>query len=300
MATLAEMYIKMMLEDGVFHADPHAGNLLVDAAGPAGAARLRDGAPGGAGDPAPAGRGRPRRRPAGRGRPDQRLLRARDPGSRRGPGHGAGRGAEPDGDHDPRRRLVPADPAAGGAGAPDLLRVAAGAARRTWSTSAARRCWSRGSGSATTPTSTPSPTARPVVARSATRLIQGVLEQDPRARITDWTQEAIAAVRTVRDLVRRVERDELRVRSHPRDVLELQRFLAQQVRRALLALFAFTVARHHQRAVPRDPPARHPGAGAAALVRDVPGDLPAARPPVPEPAPLPPQVAGRRDEPSVR
>ena len=30
MATLAEMYIKMMLEDGVFHADPHAGNLLVD------------------------------------------------------------------------------------------------------------------------------------------------------------------------------------------------------------------------------------------------------------------------------
>jgi hypothetical protein len=68
------------------------------------------------------------------------------------------------------------------------------------------------------------------------------LEQDPRARITDWTQEAVAAVRTLRDLVRRVERDELRVRSHPRDALELQRFLAQQVRRALLALFAFTVA----------------------------------------------------------
>ena len=81
-----------------------------------------------------------------------------------------------------------------------------------------------------------------MVARSAARLIQGVLEQDPRARITDWTQEAIAAVRTVRDLVRRVERDELRVRWHPRDTLELQRFLAQQVRRALLALFAFTVA----------------------------------------------------------
>ena len=84
--------------------------------------------------------------------------------------------------------------------------------------------------------------ARPVVAHSAGRLIQGVLEQDPRARITDWTQEAVAAVRTLRDLVRRVERDELRVRSHPRDTLELQRFLAQQVRRALLALFAFTVA----------------------------------------------------------
>ena len=84
--------------------------------------------------------------------------------------------------------------------------------------------------------------ARPVLARSAARLLQGVLEQDPRARLTDWTQEALTTVRTLRDLVRRVERDELRVRWHPRDTLELQRFLAQQVRRALLALFAFTIA----------------------------------------------------------
>jgi predicted unusual protein kinase regulating ubiquinone biosynthesis (AarF/ABC1/UbiB family) len=84
--------------------------------------------------------------------------------------------------------------------------------------------------------------ARPVLDRSATRLIRGVLEQDPRTRVTDWTQEAFTLARTLRDLVRRVERDELRVRWHPRDTLELQRFLAQQVRRALLALFAFTVA----------------------------------------------------------
>jgi predicted unusual protein kinase regulating ubiquinone biosynthesis (AarF/ABC1/UbiB family) len=84
--------------------------------------------------------------------------------------------------------------------------------------------------------------ARPVLARSAKRLVRGVLERDPRTRVTDWTQEAFALARTLRDLVRRVERDELRVRWHPRDTLELQRFLAQQVRRALLALFAFTVA----------------------------------------------------------
>ncbi len=84
--------------------------------------------------------------------------------------------------------------------------------------------------------------ARPVLARSAKRLMQGVLDQDPRARVTDWAQEALTLARTLRDLVRRVERDELRVRWHPRDTLELQRFLAQQVRRALLALFAFTVA----------------------------------------------------------
>lgn len=84
--------------------------------------------------------------------------------------------------------------------------------------------------------------ARPVLDRSAKRLVRGVLEQDPRTRVTDWTQEAFTLARTLRDLVRRVERDELRVRWHPRDTLELQRFLAQQVRRALLALFAFTVA----------------------------------------------------------
>ena len=84
--------------------------------------------------------------------------------------------------------------------------------------------------------------ARPVLDRSAKRLVQGVLEQDPRARLTDWTQEALTTVRTVRDLVRRLERDELRVRWHPRDALELQRFLAQQMRRVLLALFAFTIA----------------------------------------------------------
>lgn len=83
--------------------------------------------------------------------------------------------------------------------------------------------------------------ARPVLAHAAARLIQGTAE-DSRARFTDWTQEALAAVRTLRELVRRVERDELRVRSHPRDILELQRFLGQQVRRALLALFAFTIA----------------------------------------------------------
>ncbi|MGH7528220.1 MAG: ABC1 kinase family protein [Gemmatimonadales bacterium] len=84
--------------------------------------------------------------------------------------------------------------------------------------------------------------SRPVLASSTARLVQGVVDRDPRTLLTDWTLEAGAVVRTLRDLVRRVERDELRVRWHPRDTLELQRFLAQQVRRALLALFAFTIA----------------------------------------------------------
>lgn len=83
--------------------------------------------------------------------------------------------------------------------------------------------------------------ARPVVARSAGRLMQGLLGQDARAKLTDWTLDAAATVRTVRDLLRRVEREELRVRWHPRDTVELQRFLAQQVRRGLLALFAMSL-----------------------------------------------------------
>ena len=84
-------------------------------------------------------------------------------------------------------------------------------------------------------------TARPVVARAAGRLMQGLLGADARSVITDWGLEAAAAVRSLRDLLRRAEREELRVRWHPRDSVELQRFLAQQVRRGLLALFAVAI-----------------------------------------------------------
>jgi predicted unusual protein kinase regulating ubiquinone biosynthesis (AarF/ABC1/UbiB family) len=84
-------------------------------------------------------------------------------------------------------------------------------------------------------------TARPVVARAAGRLMQGLLGPDARSVITDWGLEAAAAVRSLRDLLRRAEREELRVRWHPRDSVELQRFLAQQVRRGLLALFAVAI-----------------------------------------------------------
>jgi predicted unusual protein kinase regulating ubiquinone biosynthesis (AarF/ABC1/UbiB family) len=241
MATLAEMYIKMMLEDGVFHADPHSGNLLVD---PTGRLVLLD-----------FGMVLQVERETRRRLVEAVLAAARqdvdgvinafyelgilDPDVDRGTVRDAARSLmaitiRDDVSHRQVQRLVeqvlqtfyewplilPSNLVYFGRAAvlvegiglrydPDFNAIAA---------------------------------ARPVVARSAGRLIQGVLEQDPRARITDWTQEAISAVRTLRDLVRRVERDELRVRSHPRDTLELQRFLAQQMRRALLALFAFTLA----------------------------------------------------------
>ncbi len=98
-------------------------------------------------------------------------------------------------------------------------------------------------------------------------------------------------MRTLRDLVRRVERDELRVRWHPRDTLELQRFLAQQVRRALLALFAFTIALITSVIYLATRRLEVLVAGPAARVRHVPRHLPAAHPPVPEPAALPPPLA---------
>jgi hypothetical protein len=87
-------------------------------------------------------------------------------------------------------------------------------------------------------------TARPVVERAAGRLLTGLADREGEggARLLDWGLEAAGAVRTLRDLLQRVEREEFRVRWHPRDTLELQRFLAQQVRRALLGLFALTIA----------------------------------------------------------
>lgn len=84
---------------------------------------------------------------------------------------------------------------------------------------------------------------RPAVEKYRGRLLIGLVEgEGGKPGFMDWTQELTTTVRTLRDLLRRVEREELRVRAHPRDLLELQRFFAQQVRRVLLAVFAFTVA----------------------------------------------------------
>ena len=241
MTTLAEMYIKMMLEDGVFHADPHAGNLLVDAEG---RLVLLD---------------------FGMVLQVERETRRRLVGAVL-----AAARQDVDGLINAFYELGILDPDVDRGTVRDAARsLMAITIREDVSSRQIQQLvqevlqtfyeWPlilpsnlvyfgraavlvEGIGLRYDPDFNALAVARPVVARSAGRLIQGVLEQDPRARITDWTQEAIAAVRTLRDLVRRVERDELRVRSHPRDTLELQRFLAQQVRRALLALFAFTVA----------------------------------------------------------
>jgi len=82
---------------------------------------------------------------------------------------------------------------------------------------------------------------RPVLTRFAARML-GAAAGDAKARITDWGAELGAAARRIREVMRRVERDELRVRWNAQETAEFRRFLSQQVRRALLALFSFTCA----------------------------------------------------------
>jgi len=54
--------------------------------------------------------------------------------------------------------------------------------------------------------------------------------------------EAQSVLRSVRDLVTRTEREELRVRVHPRDLQEVERFVHLQARRLLLSVFASATA----------------------------------------------------------
>jgi predicted unusual protein kinase regulating ubiquinone biosynthesis (AarF/ABC1/UbiB family) len=237
---ITEVYIKMMLEDGFFHADPHAGNLLVD---PGGRLVLLD-----FGMVLQVGR-------ETRARMVRTVLAAvrqdvdgiingfyelgiLDPDVDRGTVRDAAQqlmGVALRDDMSPRQMqrivedvlrtfyewplMLP----------PDLVYFGRAAVLV------------EGIGLRYDPDFNAIATARPVVARSAGRLMQGLLSTDGRAKVTDWSLEAATAVRTLRDLLRRVEREELRVRSHPRDTVELQRFLAQQVRRGLLALFAVAI-----------------------------------------------------------
>jgi predicted unusual protein kinase regulating ubiquinone biosynthesis (AarF/ABC1/UbiB family) len=239
LALITEVYIKMMLEDGFFHADPHAGNLLVDLQG---RLVLLD-----FGMVLQVGR-------ETRARMVRTVLAAvrqdvdgvingfyelgiLDPDVDRGTVRDAAQqlmGVALRDDVSPRQMqrivedvlrtfyewplMLP----------PDLVYFGRAAVLV------------EGIGLRYDPNFNAIATARPVVARAAGRLMQGLLGPE-KSVITDWGLEAAAAVRSLRDLLRRAEREELRVRWHPRDAVELQRFLAQQVRRGLLALFAVAI-----------------------------------------------------------
>ena len=66
--------------------------------------------------------------------------------------------------------------------------------------------------------------------------------REPLSRARDAMGEALSSLRSIRDLVTRVEREELRVRVHPRDAQSQERFLHLQARRLLLSIFATATA----------------------------------------------------------
>jgi len=82
---------------------------------------------------------------------------------------------------------------------------------------------------------------RPVIRRMRGELVQATARQ-PREIALGVMDEIRTGFASIRDIVSRAEREEFRVRIHPRDVLRAERFLQLQVRRILLSVFALTVA----------------------------------------------------------
>ena len=82
---------------------------------------------------------------------------------------------------------------------------------------------------------------RPVIRRMRADLLR-VTMREPTEVARGILDEARAVVLGLRDVLRRTEREEFRVRIHPRDIMHAERFLLLQVRRILLSLFAVTTA----------------------------------------------------------
>ncbi len=82
---------------------------------------------------------------------------------------------------------------------------------------------------------------KPVVERMRGELLAATA-RDPGVVARDVLGTAEQTLRAVYDLVRRAEREELRVRVHPRDVLQQERFIGLMVRRLLLGLAASVLA----------------------------------------------------------
>lgn len=66
--------------------------------------------------------------------------------------------------------------------------------------------------------------------------------REPLTMARDAMTEAVSSLRSIRDLLTRVEREELRVRVHPRDAQSQERILHLQARRLLLSVFATATA----------------------------------------------------------
>ena len=82
---------------------------------------------------------------------------------------------------------------------------------------------------------------KPVIARMRGEIL-AASGRAPSAIARDVLGQAEHTLRALYDLVNRAEREELRLRTHPRDVLHQERFLGILVRRLLLGLFASVMA----------------------------------------------------------
>jgi predicted unusual protein kinase regulating ubiquinone biosynthesis (AarF/ABC1/UbiB family) len=82
---------------------------------------------------------------------------------------------------------------------------------------------------------------KPVVQRMRGEIL-GATGREAKRVARDLVGQAEHTLRALYDLVRRAEREELRFRAHPRDVLQQERFIGLMVRRLLLGLFASVLA----------------------------------------------------------
>jgi predicted unusual protein kinase regulating ubiquinone biosynthesis (AarF/ABC1/UbiB family) len=83
--------------------------------------------------------------------------------------------------------------------------------------------------------------SRVVVARLRGELLS-VTVREPAEMARNIWDEARSVMTGVRDIIRRADREELRMRVHPRDLFQFERFLSLQIRRIQLSLFAATMA----------------------------------------------------------
>jgi len=81
----------------------------------------------------------------------------------------------------------------------------------------------------------------PIVARMRGELVTSMFGEG-RDVVQGLVDEIAGIARELRDVLRRAGRDELRLRAHPRDIIEMQLFLARQTRRVLLCIFAAVIA----------------------------------------------------------
>lgn len=84
-------------------------------------------------------------------------------------------------------------------------------------------------------------TVKPVIQRMRSELTLATARQTKELarNVFDDVRYGVTAMR---DLISRAEREEFRVRIHPRDVMQAERFMMLQVRRILLGIFALTIA----------------------------------------------------------